>query len=368
LLVVDVGHRRTDILGIIGGRAVFARTISHGGSDVTAALATAFRVPADRAEAFKHAQGTLHAPDVPPVDAGAPRVHEVVRAAVDPFVRDLKQSIASATVAIGLAPVGVALCGGGARLRGLADWMEAALKIPVSPLDPPTLAEPIDAERFGLFGKALGLALRSATRAPRIDLRRGSFAVQADARALRGRVFASAGLLLLVVVAWGFSAVSRYAVLQVEADHQRERLKAVTKELLGEEIDDFERAEALAKGTGELQDPMPEMDAFAVLDSLSRRIPEEIQHDVDELDISPDRAELRGLVDSLADVDKVYDAISEEPCFPVVNRGKTTRNTSDGRQKYQLDVEIHCPSESDAAAPGGTARPGATRPSESEGN
>jgi hypothetical protein len=191
--------------------------------------------------------------------------------------------------------------------------------------------------------------MRAAHKAARIDLRRGSFAVQADARALRGRVLGSVALGLLVAVAWTFSTVSRYVVLEWEADRQKESLGRITRELLDEEITDFERAAALAKGGGRAEDPMPAMDAFAVLDTLSKRIPTEIQHDIDELDVQPDRAELRGLVDSLADVDRVFEAISEDPCFPVVHRGKTTRNTSDGRQKYQLDIEIRCPAGDEAA-------------------
>ncbi len=354
LLVVDVGHRRTDLVGVLGGRPVFSRTISHGGADLTAAIAAALHVPHERAEALKHAQATVH-PPLRPLEGAAPegtaRLAEVVRSALDPLLRDLRQSLAGLTAATGSAPIAVALAGGGSRLAGLSELLEAAMRLPVTPLDPPALRQPIDAERFVLFAKALGLALRAAHKSPRIDLRRGSFAVQADARALRGRVLASAALGLLVVLAWTFSAVSRYVVLKWEAERQTQSLGRITRELLEEEITDFDRAAALAKGGGRAADPMPQMDAFAVLDTLSKRIPSEILHDIDELDVQPDRAELRGLVDSLADVDRVFEAISEEPCFPTVNRGKTTRNTNDGRQKYQLDIEIRCPTGDEDAGP-----------------
>jgi hypothetical protein len=229
--------------------------------------------------------------------------------------------------------------------RRCKDHLSAQLGVPVLVFAFPQVAGAPDLDDAPVWAKALALALRGTTRAKRIDFRKGQFAPKSDTRQARGVVLGTAAWVAALVLAWGFSAFARYSVLESEQESQVEQLRTLSKQLLGEEIDDFVRAQALVKGTNAGRDPTPQMDAFAALDELSKRIPREITHDLDDVDIRADRVTMRGQVTSLNDVDSLYSALDEVECFGPIERGRTTKTVDGSRQKYNFEITIRCPDE-----------------------
>ena len=122
---------------------------------------------------------------------------------------------------------------------------------------------------------------------------------------------------------------------------------------------------------------MPVMDAFDVVIELSKRIPESIVHDVEQLDIKQKRVTLKGLIspelkqegesdtdmdtDGTASSDAVSDGStdpSEEmalsptdllkqkleeftECFTAIRMGRVS--TVNDKRRYQMDIDSRCP-------------------------
>jgi cell division ATPase FtsA len=343
--IVDVGHDRTDVAVFSGTSVQTCRTLSRAGRHLTAALQRELSLSPARAEEAKATVGLERRPDLGPEHAmTVQQVGNCLRTAVDPLVRDLRQTLGAYRAAAGV-PVGqIVLAGAGSRLRGLAPHLSAELGVPVSSFAFPAVpGAPVSEAEGPCFAKALALALRGTSRTKRIDFRRGAFAPKSDTRSARGVMVGSALWVGVLALAWGFAAFAHYSVLQSEGESQGEQLRTLSKQLLGEEIDDFVRAKALAKGTGGDSDPTPHLDAFGVLDELSRRVPREMTHDLDDLDVRPDRVTMRGQVTSLTDVDSLYTALSEVECFPQIEKGRTTRTVDGSRQKYTFEVTLRCP-------------------------
>ena len=361
--IVDLGHDRTDVVIVRGGTVELCRTVSRAGRHLTAALQRELTLTAARAEEAKAAVGLSGRPDLGAEHAmTVQRVGTCLRTDIEPLVRDLRQTLGAYRASSG-APVGqIVLAGAAARMAGLPEYLETELGVTVSVFSFPLVPGAPPADDGPAWAKALALALRGATRAKRIDFRKGAFAPKSDTRQARGVVVGSVVWLAVLAVAWGFSAFAHYSVLQNEHESQVVQLQTLSKQLLGEEIDDFVRAQALVKGSRSDSDPTPQLDAFAVLDELSRRVPREMTHDLDDLDVRPDRVTMRGQVSSLGDVDGLYTALSEVECFPQIEKGRTTRTVDGSRQKYTFEVTVRCPSGDEEEEGGPTKGPAKANP------
>ena len=192
---------------------------------------------------------------------------------------------------------------------------------------------------------AVALAARGLGRARRVDLRKGPLAVAGGAQVLRERAPYLAAAAMAMLAFWGLAMWARYEGLVTERARLQETLRTVTREVFGEPIGDADRAMTLARGEGRGDDvdPMPGADAYDVVGTLSSRINTSIRHDVDQLDVRGEHVQIQGIVDTLADRDRVVASLGNYPCFPEVRPGRVTVNPGDNRQKYTLDIEFRCP-------------------------
>lgn len=140
VMLIDIGADNMDIAFVRGGRLVFARNVSSGARAFDANIAGAMGVGPDEAEALKIGYANL-GPGAPVDDEESPefRVRAPVRTAAGQLSGFISSSIHHAKVQLNdreFAVDKVYLSGGGARIRGLSEYLTGALKIPVEVLDP----------------------------------------------------------------------------------------------------------------------------------------------------------------------------------------------------------------------------------------
>ena len=148
-----------------------------------------------------------------------------------------------------------------------------------------------------------------------------------------------------------FALKMQQILLVSEEDALAAELASVTKEVLGESIDDAALAEAKIKNP-KSSDPLPRFDAFDAVAALSASVPEGVSHEVRRLRIeiadekAEGRFELQGALDSLGNRDALVAALEKNPCFKDIQPGKT--NVVAGEAKgiaYQLEAKLQCPGE-----------------------
>jgi general secretion pathway protein L len=262
--------------------------------------------------------------------------------------RGIRQSVAAYRSSGGVAVVSAYLCGEEAHLTAsvLADALGLTAD-QVSAMPPGALQISPSAGETALWEApvAVALAARGLGRVKRIDFRKNHLAVAGSALVLRERapyLILAAGV---IVMFWAMATWAHYKSAVTERNRLEETLGSVTQEVFASRTTDPSRAERLARGEdsdGDV-DPAPPADAYDVLGVLSTKIQSNVRHDVELLDIRGEHVQLQGIVDTLADRDKVVDALKEYPCFPNVRPGRATTNPGDNRQKYTLDVEFRCP-------------------------
>jgi Tfp pilus assembly PilM family ATPase len=164
VMILDVGHLRTDLCIVRRGRAIFARTLSRGGRHVTQAIAKAWNLSPEDAEQAKHTDGFVASRREPAMSEAWDRISKVITQDLAPLLRDLRQTMAACRAQSGTTVKRAVVCGGGGRLRGLASWLSEELNLPVGTItadDAPRLLGAADTELL-----PLGVALEGATGRP----------------------------------------------------------------------------------------------------------------------------------------------------------------------------------------------------------
>lgn len=321
--ILDIDHLTSEFVVLSFGEAAFARTLSRG---------------------------TYGLPGTAPA-----------------LARELRQTVAAWRNLGGEPLAGLFVVGSGASAPGAEAFLSSELGVPVLPL-PPARIEGLTAEQAAAlprYAKALGLALGLTPKTKGLNLRKGALEAERSYPFLREKIPILAGLGTVIALSFGFSIVAEMRTLDAEREMLLAALATASRDVLGEETSDPERArELLDQGPGGAdEDPMPRVDAFDVMVQLSKAVPKEITHDVVELDVNRGHVTLQGVVPSVSDAQIIADHMKEHRCFRDVKITRTSQFT-EGRHKYVLELDLRCEDKKkkageagDKASPGTSAKP-----------
>jgi len=164
-LLVDIGKTTTKLTIVVSGIPRFATTIGIGGHALTLSVQKHFGVTEAEARRVKLAHGIVPGEGNEDYLAAMLSTTSAIR---DEIARRLEEWQAHAVLSGGNEPVARAIIvGGNASVRGLAEYFEGSLRIPVStgnvftnfaPTD--TWLPPLDYTQSLVYSTAVGLALR----------------------------------------------------------------------------------------------------------------------------------------------------------------------------------------------------------------
>ena len=356
--VLDFGHLRTNVCIVRGGKTISARTIRRGSAHLTEAISKAFNADHDRAEQAKRGEAFLVSPGRPATSPLVTKLDAVLREALTPIIRELRQTLASFNSSARLDVDALLVVGGGGRLDGLLPFLEAELGIPARFLAVRPALEAgtargapagADEEAAAPESEALALAaaivLAASGGAREIDFRRGPFVYRASFSILRQKAWHLAALGAALLVAGVIDVGAKSSNLTAERKLLDKELKTATQELFGQPREDYDAiAQLMRRGFREELAPITKASAFDLLDQISRKVPpaDKVKLDVSELDIRPKKTFIKGTVDSGAAVDEIAAKLKEIDCFEEVTKGAITE-VSEGGKQFTLNIASKCP-------------------------
>lgn len=349
--VVDIGHDRTDVVVVAGGKAVFSRSIARAGKHLTQEIAEFWKLPWQDAERAKHSDGFVASQAEPATSDQWARIHSVTIKQLAPFARDLRQTLAACRARTGFAPIAALLVGGGSRLRGIGSFLTEQLGIP--------MWRPTQDDVIGLAGPRLGadsgqlpidsaamtvgLAYDCAGGRPQFDLRSGALAVKMDLSFLRTKAV-PLGAAVLAIAA--FAAGSAYADLY----RLRKAEKVLNTRVHDESAEQFGEAKTAADvlaqtgpGGSSAISPLPKMSAYDILLEISAKVPpkDKIVLDIDQMMIDETKVDIQGTTKTAEGIDLLVTELRKVECFKDVSRGQTDTN-ADGTKKFKLTITAAC--------------------------
>jgi general secretion pathway protein L len=347
--IIDMGHTRTQVCVVIGGKPVFARSIPRGGREVTEAIARAWNLPRDQAEQAKHQSGFVASADQPARSDQQQHMHTVVAREVTALARELRRTLQSCRAKAGITPTRAVLVGGAGRLAGVASFLSEFLDIPVS-RPGPEHARRLLGDRVAAAGApadtacvAAGLVLACSGGRPHLDLRQGELTYKADLSFLREKAPA---LMVALVILLAFVTFNGYAELyklrQAEAALES-RLALETTAAFGETLSASAAMDRMGGKTDAKKSPLPRMTAYDILLELNAKLPDrsKVTLDVEKLDIRPGKISLEATAKTSPEIDAVEEALSKVECFKEVSRGSTSVGQDDVR-KFSITITTNC--------------------------
>lgn len=345
--IVDIGHERTTLaIGRPGGGVEFARTFAGGGQNLSRALATEFQTPQPEAHHWKEQHGALAGAASAQGPDGERAAAAFVRG-LQPVLRELRPSFKSFTARTRRQVGAVLLCGGTARMPGIAEQLGKELGVPVRVLTlPQEAAAAVPAGDQPAVLQAYSLALRgqaSGAKAPRFNLRRGEFAFKGDYDYVKdklGLLASFAATLLLLLIA---SGVVRNSVLARREAQVDAVLCDVTQRILGSCEKNYDIALNRLKGVESPAAALPKLSAINLLAEMTQRVPADVPVTFDRIDIDLERISVRGLTDSSKQIDTIATAIKGHRCFKEVKEGKVEKTKDGNKVSFRLDIQVQCP-------------------------
>jgi general secretion pathway protein L len=356
-MVLDIGHLRSNVCIVQGSEAIFGRTILRGGAALTTAIGRAYQATDEGlAMRAKHSHASVGSAAFPaPITREGQHMDAVLREALAPFLRDLRQTLASVRTRIRAPIVEVLLTGGGAQLRGLVQYLQEELELSVSlwagnaaaalPGEAPAPVEGPPTEVDTRFSLASAIAWAGARGRKQIDLRRGPFVYRASFSLLRQKALHLGALAAGLVIALTLDTGMALARLGKQHDQLQAQLRSATVELFGEaRTDAVQVSNLLKRGFKEEMVQLPKATAYDLLDEVSRKLPpaDKIKLDIYQIDIRPKKVFIEGTVDSAAAVDEMVAKLNEIECFEEITRG-SINEVSGGQKKFTLNIASKCP-------------------------
>ena len=344
IAILDIGHLRSDFCFLKDGETLGGRTLNKGIGVIDKAIKKRFNLSPNEIEYFKHNQLDL---SKKVLDPELKPLFELSTLSLESFIKELKQTILSYEKETKLPLKRLYISGGGAKIKGIEQYLQSRLKVDVELLNPNIETNPIYMDYIPYSGVALGTALSAINkRKKRVDLRRGKLAFVKDTSKIRAYMIKGVVYLLILYIGWLFSMLSKYYALQNELNWQKKQLANITKKLSGKEITDFNRISLILKSEKRREEkaPIPEYDVFDILEEMSKLIPQDINHEIERLEIRSGRVEIVGKVDSLSEATSIVKALEGwETCFKNVQLTRTNEILREQRTKYTINIETKCP-------------------------
>jgi general secretion pathway protein L len=346
--IVDLGHQRVCVaIGRPGGTVELARSFAGGGAALTRALAQEFQIPLADAASWKETHGALGSEVVGP---DAERAAGVFLRALQPVLRELKATFKSHEARTRRPVTRVLLCGGTARLRGMAEQLERDLGVPTQALElPADFREAVGGASQREAAQAVALALRgqaTGARASRFNLRKGEFSFKSDLDFMTEKVpqlVAFAAVLVALLIA---GSMVRNVMLERREKQVDAQFCDVTTRVLGKCERDPTIALALLKGQESPAAGIPRRSAASLLAELTQHVPPEMKITFDQVVVSLDQLSVRCEATESKDMEDLMAALKQYRCFKEIREGKLEKSKDGSKVSFRLEIQVECPEES----------------------
>ncbi|MCH2171261.1 pilus assembly protein PilM [Myxococcota bacterium] len=343
-LLADLGHRKTTLCILIDEKPIATRTVTHGGEELTNAIASDLGIPFAEAERVKH--------ETRIVEPGFSDEYPRTAAALDRICREIVRTLASLEDTLGENTVeAITLFGGTAHLEGIESYFSDHIGIPAEKLGYPPEGKDAGIVAAGdpiTFAPTIALGLRGTAQSlTGANFRQDEFAVKLDLGrfgrefALTGSLTAVALVLAIASFATSTAMASRRAT-NLETEIQRLYADAIPNAsvpanpagALRQAVDDAnERAEFLGVYRGNLS-------ALDLLNEISNIVPDDLDILLEELSIDKQTVRMRVYATSFEAADRLGAELSKFGPFAQARIGSIETDRKRGGKRFNVTINM----------------------------
>ena len=350
--LLDMGHERTLVHVIERGHTVLARSINHGGHDVTREIAETFKASEEQAREVKHARGAI-LEEREGRDASVQALSDAIERSFKPLVRDLRRTFQALYARERVEVRKVYVFGGNSRLGNLAPYLSEQLGVTVEPLKLEGLIEGEEELEPGAASRMhapLTMALqvvrdRSGDRG--VNLRSGALAYRGKSSYLRSQLKRFGAVAAILLALLGIALFMQARDLNAQRDAMRASVKQETEKIFGTPVYKAsaikKRVEGIEGGEGGGGGFAPKMSAYEVFFELSSRIRPDVELTLSRIEVDAERnlIQLYGTTSSPQSVDDIVSDLEQLECLKSIKKDKL-QVKKDDEVNFELQIASAC--------------------------
>ena len=236
-LVVDIGHRSTELAAVTDKGVLALRSARRGGRHLSAAFAKAYGARGGDAAEAKHDSAFLPHQGLPPLSEAQTNVAELVERNLEVIFREIEHTQIWLQNELGAGMTEIRLAGGGARIPGMLEYLNERFDVPVSLATPQVrlAGGAVPPEGWQDYCGALGACVGAARR-PLVRLDDAS-AMERDAGSMQRQFSHLVAIGMCAVALACVDTLAKVRAFETQRDLLADELGAVTERYFGERFD-----------------------------------------------------------------------------------------------------------------------------------
>lgn len=344
--ILDIGSARSNLCIVSKGKPVYVRTFNRGGGGITSALQEAFGISFDEAESKKISTGII-------LDEGTNEISSTINRSLTPLIVDLKQSLHAYEIQQNDPVKRLYIAGGGARLMNIDKLLNSELEIGVEPLGPPKemLQRLTGGEAAGsILPTGMGLVLRGVRRKKTLGLnfRKGEYFYRKEAKEATGKLLYLIVAVATIILLGSLDFYSRFHHRETRYETIKSDIRKAYLETFPDAKNIVDESQQLRSAVDELRKkvsalgggPEKKVTSLDLLNTITEKIPNEIQVNVDDLLIDRTKVRIQGDTDSFENVERIKREIEAIPFFKKVDVGDAKLSADQKRVKFRIIVDM----------------------------
>lgn len=358
IALLDLGHRFSHLC-VLNHPTIpgFARTLERGGYDLDRFLSQRLQIDLEKAQALKHAAQIINSDedeDPKAHSAETQQISSLLKEALHPLIRDLRQTLAASMSASGRPLEQLLLFGGGSHLVGLTEYLAGELGLPVSVWHPPQVgwmksvshSTPEAMDTLRNCASALGLGLALSRSGSQVNFRKKESSYRNQMQLLRTKIPAFVGSAMAIFLCGAISLAASFYSLNRETKMLEDQMQKQTKALFGQEILNIHDIETRLNKKA-LGDQIPQLSALDLLESLSAHAPKQVTEagqtvnadlEVTDLDIKSQQIVVKATVASAQYIDDLEKEWAHLPCIKGITKGKIQPLAEKNRKQFSMEL------------------------------
>ncbi len=354
--LLDIGAARTNLCIVSKGKPALVRTFNRGGNNVTAAIKDACGGSMEEAEERKLSAEINQNPPIPPLEKGGTGgfdLSSAIKKGLSPLVAELLQSLHAYEINNNDNISKLYISGGGARLHNLDRFLYAELNMDIETFSiPDDFMQKLQggADANYTLATGIGLALCGARKkhAVGLNFKKGEQISRKETKVNIGKTIYIIAAIISVIILGFADFYSKFQYRQDRYNVVKAEMRKVYMETFPEAKNIVDEVQQSKSAVEELRKKVEALGggskgvitSLDTLNTLSEKVPKDMQVDVDDIMIDKSKIRVQGETDSFESVEKLKKEFETVSFFKKVDVSDAKLSADQKKVKFRIIIDM----------------------------
>ena len=349
--LLDIGAARTNLCIVSKGKPALVRTFNRGGNNVTSAIKELLGISIEEAEGRKLSSALET--ELNSVSDEGDVISTAIKKGLSPLVAELLQSLHAYEINNNDNISKLYISGGGARLNNLDRFLNAELNMDIETFSIPNdflqkLQGGEDANYTLATGIGLALCGARKKHAVGLNFKKGEQISRKETKVNVGKTIYIIAAIISVIILGFADFYSKFQYRQDRYDAVKAEMRKVYMEAFPEAKNIVDEVQQSKSAVEELRKKVEALGggskgvitSLDTLNTLSEKVPKDMQVDVDDIMIDKNKIRVQGETDSFESVEKLKKEFETVSFFKKVDVSDAKLSADQKKVKFRIIIDM----------------------------